>query len=80
MGLIQDHPETHWTKAVLRRPSQGAAAPPLALIGPSFGQLHLTAMPNVGVVVTSRFNVHGGQFGAFQVGIKHIPWTFPPHL
>jgi hypothetical protein len=43
------------------------------LIGRSFGWLLLTAKPNVGAKVTSRFNIHGGRFGAFHVSINHIP-------
>ena len=61
--------------------SHGATTPPPGPFGPNFGRLTLTAMPNVGAEVLSKFNIHGGRFGAFHVGIKHIPWTFPPpHL
>ena len=41
--------------------------------GANLGWLTLTTMPNIGVEVLSKFNVHGGRFGAFHVAIKHIP-------
>ena len=53
--------------------SHGVATPPPGPFGPNFGQLTLTTMPNIGVEVLSKFNVHGGRFGAFHVAIKHIP-------
>jgi hypothetical protein len=50
----------------------------------------LTALPNVGMVVSLRFNVLGGRFGTFHMGMKHFPnapllFTYkrrlpPPHL
>ena len=33
----------------------------------------LTALANVGMVVSSRFNVLGGRFGAIHVEMKHLP-------
>ena len=45
-----------------------AATPPLALFCPSLGRLVLTALPNIGEVVSPRFNVPGGQFGTFHEG------------
>jgi hypothetical protein len=51
----------------------GATTPLPGPFGPNFGRLTLTAMTNVSVEVRSKFNVHGGWFDAFNVGIKHIP-------
>jgi hypothetical protein len=60
--------------------TRGAPAPPLAPLGTSLGRLTLTASPMTVVEVSSRFNVPKRQFGAFHVGERHIPWTFPLHL
>jgi len=51
----------------------GAATPPPALFGLEFGWLILTALPNVDVVVSPKFNVPRGRFGAFHEGMKHFP-------
>ena len=46
---------------------------PLALFGPRLGWLMLTTLANVDMVVSPRFNVLGGRFGAFHVEMKHLP-------
>jgi hypothetical protein len=61
----------------------------LAPFGPRLGRLMLTALPNVGMVVSPRFNVLGGRFGTFHIRTKHFLNSFllstykrrlPPHL
>ena len=49
------------------------ATPPPALFGLEFSQLLLTTLPNIGMVVSHRFIVLGGRFGAFHEGMKHFP-------
>ena len=71
MGQIEKIIEVHPPKMGLIQPSHGA--PPLAPFGPRLGRLMLTALANVGMVVSPRFNVLGGRFGAIHVEMKHLP-------
>jgi len=58
--------------------------------GPRLGRLLLTALSNVGMVVSPRFTILGGRFGTFHMAMKHFPnaplfSTYkrrlpPPHL
>jgi hypothetical protein len=84
MGQVQENTGGSPTKMGQIGAAQGEA------IGPRLGQLMLTALPNVGMVVSPRFNVLGGRFGTFHMGMKHFPnapllFTYkrrlpPPHL
>ena len=71
MGQVKKIIEVHPPKMGLIQPSHGVAAPP---IGPVWhGWLMLTALANIDMVVSPRFNALGGRFGAFHVEMKHLP-------
>jgi hypothetical protein len=73
MGQVQENTRGNPTKMGQNGVAQGAAAPPLAPFGMRLGWLMLTALPNVSMVVSPRFNVLGGRFGTFHMGMKHFP-------
>jgi hypothetical protein len=69
MGQVEKIIDIHPPKMGLIQPSHGALAP----FGLRLGLLMHTALANVGMVVSPRFNVLGRQFGAFHVEMKHLP-------
>jgi hypothetical protein len=70
MGQVQENTGGSLTKMGQIGAAQGA--PPLVPFGPRLGRLMLTALPNVGMVVSPRFNVLGGRFGTFHMRTKHF--------